>query len=135
MTAMGKAEAKRWNGEFNRDAADAIAEMQRTCHARAVMHGWYDGSEEVTPDRFGSRIALICSEASEALEAYRDGVADNVDEWPSGAKPVGVASELADVVIRVFDLAEWMGIDLGAALVAKHFYNGTRSYRHNGKKL
>ena len=113
----------------------ALRELQRTFHARAREHGWYDDAPVVTVDRIAARIALIHSEASEALEAVRDGLADNTAEWSTGAKPVGVASELADVIIRVGDLAEWMGIDLGAAVSAKHRFNGTRPMRHGGKRL
>ena len=34
-------------------------------------------------------------------------------------KPEGVASELADVVIRVADMAEWYGVDLSEVRVVK----------------
>lgn len=47
----------------------------------------------------------------------------------------GVPSELADIVIRVLDLAEYYGIDMGEAIAQKHAYNLTRPYKHGGKKL
>jgi NTP pyrophosphatase (non-canonical NTP hydrolase) len=50
-------------------------------------------------------------------------------------KPIGFASELADVVIRVMDLAEAMGIDLEREILLKHEYNLTREHRHGGKAL
>ena len=51
------------------------------------------------------------SELSEALEAYRDEVLPSKPHLLS----TKVASELADVVIRVADMAEWYGVDLNQA--------------------
>ena len=88
-----------------------LTDLQREAHAIAKDHGWWD--EERT---FGELIALVHSELSEALEAYREtkwhlSDADvqilTAEALRQGKKPVGVASELADVVIRVADMAEW----------------------------
>ena len=82
---------------------------------------------------FGELVALAHSELSEALEAYRDrGFIDTVTE---NGKPEGVASELADTVIRIADMCGALGIDLSAAVVKKMAYNATRTYRHGGKRL
>ena len=90
------------------------ADLQKEAHAIAKEKGWWD--QERT---FGDCIALVHSELSEALEAYR--VRELVEwtrpgYWPphldSPPKPMGVASELADVVIRIADTAEWYGENL-----------------------
>ena len=62
------------------------------------------------------------SELSEALEAYReDGDTDAHWRWHDHdgkevRRPEGVPFELADVVIRVTDMAEWFKIDLAKSL-------------------
>ena len=50
-------------------------------------------------------------------------------------KMEGVPSELADVVIRIMDLAEYYGIDLEKVIAEKHTFNKTRPFKHGGKKL
>lgn len=133
-----------------------IQEMVKKAHDNAVNHGFWD-----PPLDFGTAIALIHSELSEALEEKRQG---NPDVWfhcnegggrgqcnPDdefdcrmygqesrcqyrNPKPEGVAVELADAVIRIADLCGHLGIDLGAAIEMKMAYNEGRPYKH-GKKF
>lgn len=143
-----------------------VNDMVKRSYETAKAKGWHD-----KPATFGDRIALIHSEASEALEAFRELDNDSYDairqpiyrntetkqltrdriryvphtyacaDFITGVndvvlnKPEGVASELADVVIRVADLCGLYGIDLETALEEKMAFNDTRPYRHGGKQL
>lgn len=71
---------------------------------------------------FGIKVALIHSEVSEALEAHRK---DKMDDHLPHRK--GVEVELADVLIRIFSLAEWMKLDLSGAMMEKLEYNRHRA--------
>lgn len=102
-------------------------------HVTAVEHGWW---AESTDWNILSKLALVHSEVSEALEAFRDDTSPRGSEgwWGTiDGKPEGLGAELADVLIRIFDLCGWLDIDLGSALAAKLDYNDTRPYRHGGK--
>lgn len=93
--------------------------------------GWYDEDR-----RFGEDMALLHSEVSETLEAYRDHkVADVTDPGNPLAKPEGVPSELADVLVRLLDTCNRYGIDLFKEWRRKMDYNWTRPYRHGGRVL
>lgn len=97
-------------------------------YEEARARGWYD-----QPLTFGDQVALLHSECSEALEAYRElGFADRLS---SDRGPEGVRSELADVLLRVASTAVSRGLILAPVLAEKIAFNATRSYRHGGKRL
>ena len=138
-----------------------MKEWQQKINAWAHRKQWR-GPEATTQRTFGDDIALVHSEASEALEAFRES-GDPLASWETYevqliggkiknlsreqvelmgfttehlvGKPEGVGSELADVLIRVFDIAEHYGLDMDYEVQRKMDYNETRELKHGGKKL
>lgn len=96
-------------------------ELTNICHGLSVMAGWWHKNGErvgCDADRAAVKIALIHSEVSEALEGFRKGTMDN--HLPN--RPTEEV-ELADAVIRIFDLAGARDLDLAGAIVEKLAYN------------
>jgi NTP pyrophosphatase (non-canonical NTP hydrolase) len=105
-----------------------IAELQADIHQNAVEHGWWEEERN-----FGELMMLIATEVSEAYEHYRNNQ-DIVEVfYGKGDKPDGVPIELADVIIRVLDVAGHYGMDMEEAVKIKMAFNETRPYRHGGK--
>lgn len=68
-----------------------------------------------------SKLALVHSEVSEALEGMRKGLMD--DHLPH--RPA-IEVELADAIIRIGDLGGFLGLDIGGAVTEKLLYNQKR---------
>jgi hypothetical protein len=119
-----------------------LNQLAQEIHENAVAHGWWN-----EPRSFPEIAALIHSEISEALEAFRDDEPmvnavcapgqcdfyDKCDKAPGECKPEGVAVELADAIIRILDYTAAKEIDITAVILAKHEYNKGRPYRNGGK--
>lgn len=102
--------------------------------------GWHDRynsirKPEAIADHVVAKLALIMTEASEAIEEIRNGRAPNEQYTGSGGKPEGVPSELADIVIRTMDLAYMLDIYLPDVIHSKLEFNKTRGKKHGGKVL
>ncbi len=111
--------------------------LQHACHGASKDAGWWRAhgvdivdliNNPKTPwDKYvagalvAQKLCLSHSELSEAMEGHRKGLKD--DKLPHRNM---IEVELADAVIRIFDLAGAMGYDLGAAIAEKMAYNAQR---------
>lgn len=103
-----------------------LRKLQRCAAKQGKASGWTDRRIP-----FPEMAALLHSEISEALESYRD--QKPLWWYTTDGKPEGIASEFADVVIRLAHYAELLDFDLEKAVLKKLAYNKTRPYRHGGK--
>lgn len=117
----------------------SINKLSKEIHQENVDAGWWtDLSTGLKKDRnVGELLCLIHSEISEAMEGYRKNLQD--DKLPH-RKMFEV--ELADTLIRIFDLAGAHDMDLEGAIAEKRAYNKNRSdhkienrQKANGKKF
>lgn len=115
----------------------AINGLCDTVHA-ANKHWWTDlETGEPLKRNVGEMLCLVHSEISEALEGYRKNLMD--DHLPGRSS---IEVELADAVIRIFDIAAGLQLDLGGAFEDKMAYNAVRADHKrearlaaNGKKF
>ena len=108
--------------------AAVIDELITEVHKNAKLKGFWTVSEN-TPEK----VMLIVTELAEYVERYRrdqkaGSCQDMSDEHCS--EYTNQEIELADAVIRIFDLAGYHNYRLGDAIVAKMKYNATRPYLH-----
>lgn len=129
--------------------SEALNELVRSSHENSREKGfWFDCEDDgggldraAVARAVPEKLMLIVTEVAEAMEAVREGDLDgyvvsgtlNVTIDPKG-KPLGLVSELADVVIRVADLCGALGVNLADVIERKAAYNATRAYRHGGKR-
>lgn len=108
--------------------AETINLFVRFCHRRSVEAGWWPKLPEA--NEVPLKLALIHSEVSEALEGFRK----NLNDTHLTTRPM-IEVELADVLIRTFDLAGRLGLDLGGAFVEKLAYNVIRPDHQPGARM
>lgn len=98
---------------------DSVYLLQSVCHGAAA--GWWKPGDTQNPLTFSSKLCLIHSEISEAMEGDRKSLMD--DKLPHRSMR---EVELADALIRIFDLGGAYGMDLAGALVEKMAFNAVR---------
>lgn len=125
-----------------------IKKMMKEIHQTAVEKGFWEDKET---KNMGELLMLCVSELGEALEAHRKDKFANIKQFnaerqttPFHEKSTTIQAfennvkdtfedEIADTVIRLFDLSEGLAIDLETHIRLKLEYNKTREYKH-GKK-
>ena len=106
--------------------------VQSLCHGLAAHSGWWidlETGEDVRtwPKKFlnlwiASKLMLTVTELAEAMEGLRKDLPD--DKLPH-RKMLEV--EMADAVIRIFDLSGGLGFDLAGAIIEKLAFNQSRA--------
>ena len=108
-----------------------ITDLIREAHETAANKGFWDTG--IDGRDLPQKHMLIVEEVAEANAEIREG-RSLLEVWYEGEKPCGYGIELADIIIRVCDLAGAFGIPLEGLIRAKMDYNKTRPYRH-GKQF
>ena len=122
------------------DQLDQGVSMQAKCGKAAQENGWHARFYELESgtdsyiEHLISKVALISCEASEAIEELRAS-GDPYLSYTSNGKPEGFASELADIIIRSYDLAYMLNIPIDDVIANKLEFNKTRGRMHNGKLI
>lgn len=127
-----------------------LNELAKIINTRAHEKGFWENSDN--PYAIPTKLMLIVSELSEALEADRIGRYARIDEYERQMAAMNFIrfsefdpdqfvfyikdsfeDEIADTFIRLLDLVGQLGIDIEKHIELKMQYNQTRPNKH-GKK-
>lgn len=134
-----------------------LNELSKHVHENAKDKGFYDMTESIltrmryhdyftdqeikaVKDAFiAQRLMLTVSELGEAMEANRTGKNSPSLDFEFDSKEFkekvkdSFNDEISDSIIRLADLAGWLGIDLDKHVEFKHRFNTERERMHGGK--
>lgn len=133
-----------------------MKELQQKIHTWAIQKGHWDDIETIleqvtTDDRdtvkgmvIAQKLALIHSEVTEILGGHRKDKWAKKKEYENDENWVpkisyeeyikdSVEAEIAGTIIRLLDLAEYLGVDTQWYIDKEMEYNETRPYKHNKK--
>lgn len=108
-----------------------LNDYSQQCHS-ANQTWWHDIHTGEKLDRNVGELLMLCvSELSESMEGHRKNLPD--DKLPHRSM---FEVELADCLIRIFDLAGAKNLDLQGAYEEKMAYNATRAdHKPENRKL
>lgn len=114
------------NAAFRASIKYAGMALQAACHGISRESGWWNdlqtGEDLRMTDNVPEKLMLIVSEVAEGMEGHRKNLPD--DKLPH--RPM-IEVELADAVIRIFDLAGAKGYDVAGAIAEKLAFNAQRA--------
>ncbi len=102
-------------------AGGAVNDLAKLCHDYSVLQGFYEDFDLSAPLEgymFPVKLSLIMTELAEAIEAHRKGDLENLME------------EMADIFIRLLDLAGAINMDVEGEIQKKMATNLKRPPKH-----